>query len=336
MSRFSRTVSSTSRVSSCGTTPRRPRIAGPSLTGFMPRMTSSPLVGGETQPIMRIVEDLPAPFGPRKPNASPRRSSKSMPSTAVNCPNRFVRPVARMSTSGLGTGVTLPNGSVSSEPITGQAGVTSSAAGHLTTAGTVLSGSGSGGRGRRQIPQVSSIRKLYARFRQLIHEGFKFLAIGAVGFIVTFGVANALHPIGKYKAITIATILATAITYLGNRYWTFRHRQGKGTTRDSTMFFVLNGVGLLIYYGCIGLIDLAGQGHSVAWYNVALVVGTGLGTLFRFWSYRKWIWLAHPVTLARSHEELPDELATVGAVPRTHGSAGGSRPSEHAEGLREA
>jgi hypothetical protein len=31
-----------------------------------PRMVSSPLVGGETQPIIRIVEDLPAPFGPRK------------------------------------------------------------------------------------------------------------------------------------------------------------------------------------------------------------------------------------------------------------------------------
>ena len=150
---------------------------------------------------------------------------------------------------------------------------------------------------------MSSIRRLYARFRQLIHEGFKFLVIGAVGFIVTFGVANALHPVGKYKAITIATILATAITYLGNRYWTFRHREGKGTTRDSIMFFVLNGVGLLIYYACIGLIDLAGLGHSVAWYNVALVVGTGLGTLFRFWSYRRWIWLAPPVARAMADSQ---------------------------------
>jgi putative flippase GtrA len=167
------------------------------------------------------------------------------------------------------------------------------------------------------------IRKLYSRFRQLIHEGFKFLVIGGIGFIVTFGVANALHPIGKYKAITVATILATAITYLGNRYWTFRHREGKGTTRDSTMFFVLNGVGLLIYYGCIGLIDLADLGHSVAWYNVALVVGTGLGTLFRFWSYRKWIWHERPV-LAHGEpaaEEAEDLAAVVGAVPVSHESA---------------
>jgi putative flippase GtrA len=171
---------------------------------------------------------------------------------------------------------------------------------------------------------VSSIGELYARFRLLIHEGAKFLVIGAIGATITFGVANALHPIGKYKAITVATVLATAVTYLGNRYWTFRHRQGKGTTRDSTMFFVLNGVGLLIYYACLGLIDLAGLGHNLAWYNVALVVGTGLGTLFRFWSYRRWIWLANPVGPPALEELTPEMAAMVGAPAGHNGSTGPS------------
>jgi putative flippase GtrA len=183
--------------------------------------------------------------------------------------------------------------------------------------------------GRRQISQVSSIRQLYARFRHLIHEGFKFLVIGAIGAAVTFGVANALHPIGKYKAITIATILATVITFLGNRYWTFRHREGKGTTRESILFFALNGVGLLIYYGCIGLAELAGL-SSRFWYNVALVVGTGLGTLFRFWSYRRWVWkapggaaTAASADVDESDEERARELAAVfGAAPVGHGYAG--------------
>jgi putative flippase GtrA len=183
---------------------------------------------------------------------------------------------------------------------------------------------------------VSSIGGLYTRFRHLIHEGFKFLVIGTFGAIVTFGAANALHSVGKYKAITIATVLATVFTYLGNRYWTFRHRQGKGTTRDSIMFFVLNGIGLVIYYACIGLIDLAGLGHSVAWYNVALVVGTCLGTLFRFWSYRKWIWLAHPAAHADPLEELPERLEVIGAAPLSQGTGSGNRAREHAEELSEA
>ena len=169
---------------------------------------------------------------------------------------------------------------------------------------------------------MSSVRGLYERFRHLIHEGSKFLVIGAVGTVITFGVANALNPIGRYKAITIATILATIFTFLGNRYWTFKHREGQGTTRDSILFFVLNGIGLLIYWGCIGLTDLAGQEKSKLWYNVALVVGTGLGTLFRFWSYRKWVWVAPDERILEPDEpaqEVAQDLAAmVGAAPVSH------------------
>ena len=97
---FSRTVSSRSRQSSCGTTPIRARISGPCTAGSMPSTRRVPAVAGEIAASIRIVEDLPAPFGPRKPNASPRPNSKSMPSTAQNggVPFRagyvFVRPRA--------------------------------------------------------------------------------------------------------------------------------------------------------------------------------------------------------------------------------------------------
>jgi hypothetical protein len=53
-----------------------------------------PAVIGETQPIIRIVDVLPAPFGPRNPNDSPRATSKSIASTATNSPNFLVSPRA--------------------------------------------------------------------------------------------------------------------------------------------------------------------------------------------------------------------------------------------------
>lgn len=139
---------------------------------------------------------------------------------------------------------------------------------------------------------MSSIHELYGRFRHLIHEGAKFLVVGGIGSVVTIGGAFAMQGIGKYKAVTIATIVATFVTFLGNRHWTFRHRQGSGAGRETAMFFFLNGVGLLIYYACIWLVlDVAGLNKPYKlWYVIALVVGTGLGTLFRFWSYRRWIW----------------------------------------------
>src|SRR5437870_7502159 len=94
---FSRTVSSKSSVSSWGTTPRCARIAAPSRCGSSPRMLSVPSDGGDTQPIIRIVELFPAPFGPRKPNASPLCTSKSIPSTATRSPKRLTSPRAWIS-----------------------------------------------------------------------------------------------------------------------------------------------------------------------------------------------------------------------------------------------
>src|SRR5688572_23176332 len=94
MSTFSRTVSSKSSVSCCGTTPSRARICGPFAAGSWPRIRSVPSLTGETQPIIRIVELFPAPFGPRKPNASPCLTSRSMPSTATRSPKRLTSPRA--------------------------------------------------------------------------------------------------------------------------------------------------------------------------------------------------------------------------------------------------
>src|SRR5215218_6262679 len=107
MTRLSFTESSVSSVSCCGTTPRRPRIRGPSAFGSRSRMRSVPALTGDTHATMRMVEVLPAPFGPRNPKLSPGATSKSIASTAVNSPNRFVKPRAWMSggvSVGLGMG----------------------------------------------------------------------------------------------------------------------------------------------------------------------------------------------------------------------------------------
>ena len=173
-----------------------------------------------------------------------------------------------------------------------------------------------------------STRGLRQRLRLVIHEGFRFLVVGGIGTVLTIGAAVALHGLGKYVAITIATIAATIFTFLGNRYWTFRHREGQGAAHESAMFFLLNGVGLLIYYGCIWLIqDLMGL-ESRIWYTVALVVGTGLGTLFRFWSYRKWVWkLRHiPRPVAAEFAGYAQPVLAVGGAGRAI-RAGGAMPA---------
>ena len=49
-------------------------------------MLRSPLVRVETAPTMRIVVDLPAPFGPEQAERLPGATSNEMPSTAAKSP----------------------------------------------------------------------------------------------------------------------------------------------------------------------------------------------------------------------------------------------------------
>src|SRR3954447_10495960 len=55
-------------------------------------MRAVPAVGIMNPASIRIVVDLPAPFGPRNPSTSPRRTLKDTLSTAVKLPKHLVSP----------------------------------------------------------------------------------------------------------------------------------------------------------------------------------------------------------------------------------------------------
>lgn len=149
---------------------------------------------------------------------------------------------------------------------------------------------------------MSSALALYQRFRRQIHEAGKFGIVGLTGIVVTNIVFAPLHNefgLGVITAVTIATVAATIVTFLGNRYWAFRHREGAGTGKEGVTFFLLNGVGMLIQYAVLGfnthLLGLTGKVET----QIVLNIGIGLGTLFRFWSYRKFVWVSAEERLAR-------------------------------------
>jgi putative flippase GtrA len=174
---------------------------------------------------------------------------------------------------------------------------------------------------------VGSARRLYERFRQLIHEGAKFGVVGFIGFIITDGGTNLLRSsngshIGWLTANVIATLIATGFTYVANRYWTFRHRQRTTVRREGILFFLCNGVGLAIQLTCLGftvhVLGLSGKYPA----NVALFVGIVFGTLFRFWSYRKWVWADKQHVLPAGHEAIEPVLAPTGGSPTPTSPAG--------------
>ena len=56
-----------------------------------PPTVTEPPDGGRKPVIMRMVVDLPAPLGPRKPSTSPRSTENETSSTARLVPKTFAR-----------------------------------------------------------------------------------------------------------------------------------------------------------------------------------------------------------------------------------------------------
>jgi putative flippase GtrA len=142
------------------------------------------------------------------------------------------------------------------------------------------------------MPRLVSLRK---RFAELIPELAKFGVVGLIGAIVDLGGAAYLHGVVGIEAMVakgLSITAATVITYLGSRFWTFRHRANQALLREGALFVALNIVGLAIAECVIALVTYGFGLKGTLAYNAASVAGTGLGTIFRYFSYKKWVFLA--------------------------------------------
>jgi putative flippase GtrA len=134
----------------------------------------------------------------------------------------------------------------------------------------------------------------------LLREIGKFGTVGGIAFLIDLAIFNVLLQAGleTLLAKTISTVIATTVAFLGNRFWTWRHRAHDHMGRQYTTFFVLNAIGLGIGLACLaishyglGQIWPALQSHLAD--NISgQLIGTAIGTLFRFWSYRRFVFRA--------------------------------------------
>jgi len=140
------------------------------------------------------------------------------------------------------------------------------------------------------------LRSLEARLRAAFHELAKFGTVGALAFVVDTGLFNIILHVAPHKPLTakvVSTVVAASMAFVLNRAWSFRHRQRSSLRREYTLFFILNAIGLVIAVGCLGISHYLLGFHSRLADNLsANGVGVALGTLFRFWSYRRYVWMA--------------------------------------------
>ncbi|HEV2256080.1 MAG TPA: GtrA family protein [Streptosporangiaceae bacterium] len=190
------------------------------------------------------------------------------------------------------------------------------------------------------MPRMASLRK---RLTDLIPELAKFGLVGLIGSVIDLAGADYLHVhmgIGPMVSKAISITAATLVTYLGSRFWTFRHRVNQALLREGALFVVLNVIGLGIAEVVIAAATYGLDLKSELAYNGASVVGTGLGTIFRYFSYKKWVFLAgapgtveaavsaivDPRPAAVPVRAVPTAAVRAGAVRAAAARAGGHGP----------
>ncbi len=134
--------------------------------------------------------------------------------------------------------------------------------------------------------------------RQLV----QFALVGGVGFVVDTGVFNLLRLTvfdpariheGPLLAKTVSTIVAIAVNWVGNRYWTFGpHRSTRGAM-EALEFLAVSILGMLVGLGCLWVSHyVLGFDSPLADNISANAIGLLLGSIVRFALYRHWVY--HP------------------------------------------
>jgi putative flippase GtrA len=142
---------------------------------------------------------------------------------------------------------------------------------------------------------VAPWRGLPGRLWRLVLEVARFGVVGGCAWLVSSFVFKALVHAGAVPldAAAASLTVAMALSFTGNRYWTFRHRARTTLSREGFRYLLLTGAGLMIQLACLRLADPRGELP----YDIALAIAVGPAAVFRYWSCRAWVWRATKPTL---------------------------------------
>lgn len=137
-------------------------------------------------------------------------------------------------------------------------------------------------------------RPLYERLRAIGGELFRFVVVGGFCFVLDTSLAYVFRfeiGLGPTTSKGLSTILATGVSYVGNRMWSFSHRVDEDAKhhRDITLYAAINGIGLVITLIPVDVAHYLLHEESKIAFTVSGIIGTAFATVFRFWSYRKYV-----------------------------------------------
>ena len=161
-----------------------------------------------------------------------------------------------------------------------------------------------------RIPQP--YRDIAFRHRELL----KFAMVGGSTWIIDTAVFLLLKStVLIEKPLTakiIAVLVATIVSYVLNREWSFRTRGGRERHHEALLFFLVSGIGVAVYSAPLAasryLFDLQEPAVSLLTQEVAdfvsgQILGTLVGMAFRWWAFRRFVFPDQNV-----RRQVPEQL----------------------------
>jgi putative flippase GtrA len=138
--------------------------------------------------------------------------------------------------------------------------------------------------------------RLSRSWQLLLRELSGFGVVGIVCFFIDVGLFQVLYAHVSAGAVTaklVSTVVSMTIAYVGHRYWSFAHRTRTGVRREYVLFAAINGATLVLGLAIVAFVryPLAQDGAFLL--QVANLASIALGTLIRYFSYRRWVFPAH-------------------------------------------
>jgi putative flippase GtrA len=146
------------------------------------------------------------------------------------------------------------------------------------------------------IPQP--YRDVAIRHRELV----KFALVGGTTWVIDTAVFLGLKAtVLEAKPLTakiIAVLVATIVSYVLNREWSFRTRGGRERHHEALLFFLVSGIGVAVYSAPLAIsryvLDLQVPTLSLLSQEIAdfvsgQIVGTLVGMAFRWWAFRRFV-----------------------------------------------
>lgn len=141
-----------------------------------------------------------------------------------------------------------------------------------------------------------------SRLRRLAGVGSRFLVVGAVSTLIEIGVFNLLVYGWRWDVVAakiVASLVALVNAYIGNREWTFRHRERRGRGTEVGLFLATNlvctAIGAVIVWIGVELVtvvlDRLPGAVAVNLVNLTSIV---IVVLLRFALYHRVVFRASP------------------------------------------